>query len=104
MNPELVTQEIQKIIASKDARHYTARDPVSTATINTLLDVLGDKNQVYVDEDEAKKHGYRDVIAPPAALQMWTMNLLNESLQDSPVDQRSEEHTSELQSRFDLVC
>src|SRR5207249_12235771 len=24
--------------------------------------------------------------------------------QNAPVDQRSEEHTSELQSRFDLVC
>lgn len=87
MNPERATQEIQKIIASEDARHYTARDRVSTATINTLLDVLGDKNPIYTDPNEAKKHGYRDVIAPPAALQVWTMNLLGEGLQDSPVDQ-----------------
>src|SRR5699024_11722771 len=30
--------------------------------------------------------------------------LQNESQQDSQPDHRSEEHTSELQSRFDLVC
>jgi len=86
MDPNTVTKEIQKIIESGESRHYVARDKVSTATINTLLDVLGDNNPIYSDRQTAQEYGYRDVIAPPAALQVWTMNLLNEQLQESPVD------------------
>ena len=34
---------------------------------------LGDANEIYTDAEAARAVGHPDVVAPPAALQMWTM-------------------------------
>lgn len=86
IDPEGAARRIAELIAEGQARHYRARDRVSTAPINTLLDVLGDRNPVYTDEAEAKQHGHDSVIAPATALQVWTMNRLGEEPSASPVD------------------
>lgn len=86
LDPVSATERIDALIAEGRARHYTARDRVSTATINTLLDVLGDRNPIYTDAAVAKQHGHAGVVAPATALQMWTMNLLGEEPSPSPVD------------------
>lgn len=86
IDPEGATKRIAELIAQKEARHYQARDRVSTSAINTLLDVLEDRNPVYTDEEVAKAHGHETVIAPATALQVWTMNLLGEAPAASPVD------------------
>lgn len=86
IDPERAAERIAALIAEGQARHYRARDRVSTATINTLLDVLEDRNPVYTDENTAKAHGHESVIAPATALQVWTMNLLGEESTQSPVD------------------
>lgn len=86
IDPEGAARRIAELIAAGRARHYRARDRVSTATINTLLDVLGDRNPVYTDEAAAKQHGHDSVIAPATSLQVWTMNCLGEEATASPVD------------------
>lgn len=86
IDPAGATSRIAALIAAGEARHYRARDRVSTATINTLTDVLEDRNPNYRDPAAARANGHPDVIAPATALQVWTMNLLGEEPSDSPVD------------------
>lgn len=78
---------IERIISSGTARTYTARDRVDTARINLLCDVLGDDNPVHRDDEAARAAGHPGRVAPPAALQVWTMNLLGEEGGQSPVDE-----------------
>lgn len=80
------TNDIEAIIASEEARYYTARDAISTFKINVLCDVLGDENPIYRDEQAAKEAGHPGVVAPPTALQVWSMSNLNEAPTSSPVD------------------
>lgn len=87
MDPATATKKITALINSGQARYYTARDRVERSTINTLLDVLGDRNPIYTDDEAAQAHGHPGAVAPPAALQVWTMSLLGEQGEgDSPVD------------------
>src|SRR5207249_10156891 len=67
------------------------RPPISTLFPYTTLFRSNVYDQVDADDHEAG-HDH-DV------LHQWKV-----ALEDALVEQRSEEHTSELQSRFDLVC
>src|SRR5699024_12108909 len=61
--------------------------------------VAADQGQVLVGSDHLGVHGHRPVRAAPLlgpVPQAYLIGHLSE--------RRSEEHTSELQSRFDLVC
>lgn len=78
--------DIETIIASKEARYYTARDAISSFKINVLCDVLGDENPIYRDDQSAKDAGHPGVVAPPTALQVWPMANLGEEPTQSPVD------------------
>lgn len=80
-------ERIQAIIDSGQARTYTARDRVDASRINVLCDVLGDDNPIYRDDTAAQAAGHPGVVAPPTALQVWTMNLLGEETGASPVDE-----------------
>jgi len=50
-----------------------ARDPVNQPMIRHWCDAVGDTNPIYTDAEAAKAAGHPDVVAPPAALQAWTM-------------------------------
>ena len=50
-----------------------ARDPVNLPTIRNWCDAMGDTNPIYLDADAARAAGHPDIVAPPAALQAWTM-------------------------------
>src|SRR5207249_10135697 len=56
------------------------------------------KRQRHVDSEIARVHAFVD------ALESGRFDRLGGLLNESHVSLRSEEHTSELQSRFDLVC
>ena len=79
-------ERVQAIIDSGEARKYVARDRVDESRVNVLCDVLGDNNPIYRSESAAKSAGHPGIVAPPAALQVWTMNLLGEDPGVSPVD------------------
>jgi acyl dehydratase len=50
-----------------------AWDPVNQPMIRHWCDAMGDGLPVYTDAEAARASGHPDVVAPPAALQMWTM-------------------------------
>ncbi|MEA2101398.1 MAG: MaoC family dehydratase N-terminal domain-containing protein [Thermodesulfobacteriota bacterium] len=53
---------------------------VERGKIRELVKAIGDDNPVYLDADEAKKQGYKDVPAPPTFLTvpvMWSGSMLD---------------------------
>src|SRR5699024_508931 len=71
----------------------------TVAKLNRRIDALEERAEM--NEEDIEKWGRRTVEADYKAGQA----LINTKLTKEGVDrERSEEHTSELQSRFDLVC
>jgi hypothetical protein len=65
-----------------DLEHYVgqeaepprvARYDVNEAMIRNWVEALDDRNPVYVDADEARRHGRTDVVCPPAMVSTWVM-------------------------------
>ena len=50
-----------------------AWDPVNQPMIRHWCDAMGDELPIYTDAEAARTAGHPDVVAPPSALQMWTM-------------------------------
>jgi uncharacterized OB-fold protein/acyl dehydratase len=50
-----------------------ARDPVNLAAIRNWTDAIGDTNRLYTDAEFAAATGHRQLVAPPAMVQVWTM-------------------------------
>jgi uncharacterized OB-fold protein/acyl dehydratase len=48
-------------------------DPVNEPMIRHLVEVIGDRNPIYVDGDAARAVGHPGVVAPPTMLQTWGM-------------------------------
>src|SRR5699024_12593141 len=59
---------------------------------------------VLVDQDSNRPCHHQDQQQAPEKFQEFPIALLGNQLQKHLEKARSEEHTSELQSRFDLVC
>jgi uncharacterized protein len=50
-----------------------ARDPVNLPAIRNWTDAIGDANPVYTDAGFAAASVHRELVAPPAMVQVWTM-------------------------------
>ena len=50
-----------------------APEAVNVPMIRHWVDALDDRNPVYLDEDQASKSRFGEIVAPPAMLQTWTM-------------------------------
>src|SRR5690349_21771642 len=74
--------------------------PISRHQLALYCGGSGDHNPIHVDIDFAKKFGFKDVFAHG----MLSMAFLGRLVTSWVPQTRSEEHTSELQSRRDLVC
>jgi len=61
------------LVGSELAAPVTAADPVNQPMIRHLVLALGDRNPVYTDVRAAADSVYGGIIAPPTALQTWTM-------------------------------
>jgi acyl dehydratase len=70
--PPAELPEIQAYVGSADPEMQVAPDVVTQAWIRFWCDALGDDNPIYTDRDAAIAAGFPDVVAPPAALQIWT--------------------------------
>lgn len=53
------------------------KDPVNAPMIRHLCEALGDENPVYSDEQFASRTHFGGIVAPPTALQVWTMHGLD---------------------------
>jgi hypothetical protein len=70
--PPAEMPEIQAYVGRTDPQMQVAPDVVSQAWIRFWCDALGDDNPIYTDRDAAIAAGHPDIVAPPAALQIWT--------------------------------
>ncbi|MEO6884827.1 MAG: bifunctional MaoC family dehydratase N-terminal/OB-fold nucleic acid binding domain-containing protein [Jatrophihabitantaceae bacterium] len=69
--------EAEHIRALGESARRPARDPVNLPMINNWVEALGDANPVYVNESAATAAGHPGLVAPPAMIQVWTMNGLH---------------------------
>lgn len=81
-----VAQAVTKVIESGATRSAVARDAVNIPMINHLCDALTDNNPVYSDTTAARDAGHPGVVAPPTALQVWTMTNPREEADPNDVE------------------
>jgi uncharacterized OB-fold protein/acyl dehydratase len=55
------------------------RDPVNQAMVNNWVEAIGDTNPIYVSIEAARAAGHDGPVAPPAMIQVWTMQGLHGS-------------------------
>jgi acyl dehydratase len=65
--------EVAVFLSEPPSPPVAGRDPVNQPMIRHWCDAMGDELPVYVSPEAARAAGHPDVVAPPAALQMWTM-------------------------------
>lgn len=56
---------------------YNSYNPVSRVQIWQWCSAMGDHNPLYLDRDYQSSMGIDTAVAPPAAMQMWTMRDIN---------------------------
>jgi uncharacterized OB-fold protein len=66
-----------RVKAAGDSARRPGRDPINQPMVNNWVEALGDANPIYVDDAAARAAGYGGVVAPPAMIQVWTMNGLH---------------------------
>lgn len=62
----LLTPEIAALKGSEAV--YTAPEPLGRAALRYFALAVGDGNPLYTDADWARRHGHRDVVAPPTLI------------------------------------
>ncbi|WP_410669035.1 bifunctional MaoC family dehydratase N-terminal/OB-fold nucleic acid binding domain-containing protein [Amycolatopsis sp. cmx-4-68] len=65
------------IAAQGESSPRLARDPVNQAMVNNWVEAIGDGNPVYTDPGFAAQSVHKGLVAPPAMVQVWTMNGLH---------------------------
>ena len=79
---ESILAAADKLRRQGESARRAARDPVNQAMVNNWVEAIGDANPIYVDEAAARAAGHDSVVAPPAMIQVWTMNGLRGSRAD----------------------
>ena len=64
----------ERIAAAGESGLRHARDPVNLPIIENWLEAIGDDNPVYLDPEFAAASVHGGLVAPPAMIQVWTMN------------------------------
>jgi uncharacterized OB-fold protein len=55
----------------------SGRDPINQPMVNNWVEAIGDANPSYVSDEAARAAGHDGVVAPPAMIQVWTMQGLH---------------------------
>lgn len=63
----------QRVRDSGGSARRAGRDPVNQPMVRNWIEVIGDRNPIYVDEESARAAGHPGIVAPPAMAQVWTM-------------------------------
>jgi uncharacterized protein len=66
-------EELRARIGEPAAPPRTAPDPVNLPAIRRWCEAMGERNPLYLDEAFAARAGEGGVVAPPAMLEVWTM-------------------------------
>ena len=64
----------ERIAAAGESGRRQARDPVNLPIIENWIEAIGDGNPVYTDPEFAAASVHGGLVAPPAMIQVWTMN------------------------------
>jgi uncharacterized protein len=75
-----------KVRAGGPGSPRLARDPVNLPTIRNWTDAIGDTNPAYTDADFAARSVHGHLVAPPAMVQVWTMQGLQPQAADDGSD------------------
>jgi uncharacterized protein len=70
---EWIRQAGDRIAAAGESRPRLARDPVNMPIIENWLEAIGEANPVYSDPEFAAGSVHGGLVAPPAMVQVWTM-------------------------------
>ncbi len=63
----------ERIKAAGESAPRAARDPVNLPIIENWIEAIGDDNPVYTDAEFAATSVHGGLVAPPAMIQVWTM-------------------------------
>ncbi len=63
----------ERIAATGESEPRLARDPVNLPIIENWVEAIGDANPVYTDPEFAAASVHGGLVAPPAMIQVWTM-------------------------------
>lgn len=91
-----LAERLQAFVGQTYGAPMRARDPVNVPMIRHLTDAIGDRNPVYTDDEFAARSRFGGIVAPPTALQVWTMQGLARKPSRDPDDNQAE-----LMSLFD---
>jgi len=89
-------ESLEKFVGEPYGVPLVARDPVNQPMIRHLTDALGDRNPVYTDQAFAAGSVFGGIVAPATALQVWTMQGL-----EQPKARGADDTQSALMSAFD---
>lgn len=67
----------EAIRARGECSPRAGRDPINQAMVNNWVEAIGDANPVYVSAEAARAAGHDGPVAPPAMIQVWTMQGLH---------------------------
>jgi uncharacterized protein len=76
----------EKVKAAGPGSPRLARDPVNLPAIRNWTDAVGDANPIYTDPEFAASSVHRQLVAPPAMVQVWTMPGLRPAAADADTD------------------
>jgi uncharacterized protein len=63
----------ERVASAGESARRLARDPVNLPIIENWVEAIGDQNPVYTDEAFAAGSVHGGLVAPPAMIQVWTM-------------------------------
>jgi uncharacterized protein len=72
----------EKVRAAGPGSPRLARDPVNLPAIRNWAEAIGDTNPLYTDTGFASRSVHRQLVAPPAMVQVWTMPGLQPPAED----------------------
>ncbi|MDV7356551.1 bifunctional MaoC family dehydratase N-terminal/OB-fold nucleic acid binding domain-containing protein [Rhodococcus oxybenzonivorans] len=86
MSAEQILAAAEKVRSAGPSAPRPGRDPINLPMIRNWVEAIGDRNPIYVDEDAARAAGHDGIVAPPAMVQVWTMQGLHAERQpDDPL-------------------
>ncbi|MGH3436695.1 MAG: bifunctional MaoC family dehydratase N-terminal/OB-fold nucleic acid binding domain-containing protein [Sciscionella sp.] len=88
---ERIRRSATRITALGRCAPRFARDPVNQPMVNNWVEAIQDANPVYRDGELAATSIHQGTVAPPAMIQVWTMNGLHgQRFPDDPLGQMLE--------------
>jgi hypothetical protein len=84
MSVEELERQLHALIGTELGAPTPAEDPVNQPMIRHLAVALEDANPVYTDLAVARSSVFGEIVAPPAALPIWTMTAPPRSMSGAP--------------------